>query len=286
MSKDTVIEAGYLGSASRKLEMLRFLNQPVPGTTPIVTRTPYPELGLIQEVDGSGKAAYNAFFAKAQRRFSRGLTYLASYTWSRSIDDASAIRFHDGDMQFPQDSNCVRCERGLSNFHIAHRFVTSALYELPLRGGAVWGGWQLGAIFTAQTGFPFTVTTGADTAGIGSGVSRPNATGASASLAPGQRSTEQYFNTAGFVLQAPGSFGNLGRNNVIGPGLATLDASAMKNFSLREGRAFQLRLESFNAMNHPNWGLPGASMAAADFGKIRQIRTSMREIQVAAKFVF
>jgi Carboxypeptidase regulatory-like domain/TonB dependent receptor len=286
LSSNTVIEAGYMGSASRKLEMLRFLNQPVPGTTPVVTRTPYPELGLIQEVDGSGTAAYNSFFAKAERRFSRGLTYLASYTWSRSIDDASAIRFHDGDMQFPQNSNCIRCERGLSGFNIAHRFVMSALYDLPMRRRAVWGGWQLGSILTAQTGFPFTVTTGGDTASIGNGVSRPNATGADPTLPASQRSTEQYFNTTAFVLQAPGSFGNLGRNNLIGPGLVTLDGSAIKEFSIREGRSVQLRFEAFNALNHPNWGLPGASMSAADFGKIRQTRTLMREIQIAAKFVF
>ena len=123
----------------------------------------------------------------------------------------------------------------------------------------------MGAIFTAQTGFPFTVTTGGDTAGIGNGVSRPNATGATATLPASQRSPERFFNTSAFVLQAPGSFGNVGRNNVIGPGLATLDASAMKNFSLTEGRAFQLRFETFNAMNHPNWGLPGASMGCHRF---------------------
>jgi hypothetical protein len=266
--------------------MLRFLNQPVPGTTPVVARTPYPELGLVQEVDGSGKASYNAFSAKAQRRFSRGFTYLASYTWSRSIDDASAIRFHDGDMQFPQDSNCIRCERGLSGFNVGHRFVASALYELPLRRESLRGGWQLGSILTAQTGFPFTVTTGVDTAGLGNGVSRPNATGAPSSLPSDKRSTERFFNTDVFLLQPAGSFGNLGRNNLIGAGLASLDASLIKTFHVTEGHTLQFRLEAFNALNHPNWGLPGANMSAADFGKIRQTRTAMRELQVAAKYVF
>src|SRR5207247_8612853 len=95
----------------------------------------YPELGLIQEVDGSGKANYNALSAKLQRRFAQGLTYLFGYTWSRSIDYGSAIRVHSSDLLFPQNSNDLRAERGLSSFNVDHRATTAVLYELPVGSG-------------------------------------------------------------------------------------------------------------------------------------------------------
>ncbi len=113
---------------SRRLESLRVFNEAIPGATgSVASRSPYPELGRIQEVDGSGKANYNALSVKLQRRFSKGLTYLFGYTWSRSIDTGSAIRVHDTDTLFPQDSYNLRGERGLSSFDTAHRSVTSVL---------------------------------------------------------------------------------------------------------------------------------------------------------------
>lgn len=110
--------------------------------------------------------------------------------------------------------------------------------------------------------------------------------GADSALPPDVRSTERFFNANAFVLQPSGSFGNLGRNNLIGPGLSTLDASVIKNFRITEGPTIQLRFEAFNPANHPNWGLPGATISGADFGKICQTRTAMRELQIAAKYVF
>src|SRR5205807_2154024 len=168
---DTALEIGYLGSVSRRLESLRAFNEAYPTadtTLPVALRSPYPELGRFQEVDGSGKANYNALSAKLQRRFSKGLTYMFGYTWSKSIDYGSAIRVHDTDVLFPQSSYNLHAERGLSSFNQDHRAVTSVLYDLPvgkgrrfLGGGgivdAIIGRWQLGSIFTVQSGFPATV---------------------------------------------------------------------------------------------------------------------------------
>src|SRR5262249_60116540 len=115
---DIALEVGYIGSVSRKLESLRSFNDPIPSPTgTIASRTPYPELGRFQEVDGSGKANYNALSVKLQRRFSKGLTYLFGYTWSKSIDQGSAIRVHDTDVLFPQNTYTLRPERALSTFH-------------------------------------------------------------------------------------------------------------------------------------------------------------------------
>src|SRR5262249_17334885 len=140
-------------------------------TGTIASRTPYPELGRIQEVDGSEKAHYNALSEKLQRRFSKGLTYLFGYTCSRSIDSGSPFRVHKTDLLFPQYGYDLRNERGLSSFNVAHRSVTSLLYQLPFGKGrrfinqnsavdAVLGGWEIGSIFTLQTGFPETAVAG------------------------------------------------------------------------------------------------------------------------------
>src|SRR5437773_2567638 len=118
------------GSASRMSDSLRAFNESIPGADgKVLDRAPYPEIGRIQEVDGSGKASYNSLGAKLQRRFSAGLTYLVGYTWSRSIATASAIRNHGGDTLFPQNSYHLREEKALSGSHTTHRAVTSVLYD-------------------------------------------------------------------------------------------------------------------------------------------------------------
>ncbi len=264
---DTALELGYIGSVSRKLESLRSFNDAIPGPTgTVASRSPYPELGRIQEVDGSSKANYNALSVKLQRRFSRGLTYLFGYTWSRSIDYGSAIRVHGSDLLFPQNSYDLRAERGLSSFHTPHRAVTSVLYELPFGKGrrfisqsrvaaAALGGWEVGSIFTLQSGFPQTVIAGP-------------------------------VNTDAFVLQPFGTFGTAGRNTIITPGVIQWDFSAHKDFRVAEKHTLQFRFEAFNFPNHPNWGNPEPTRTSPSFGQIRSTRTNMRELQLALKYMF
>ncbi len=298
LNRVTVVEAGYMGSVGRKLESLRAFNESIPGATgSVLSRAPYPEFSRIQEVDGSGKSSYNALSAKVQRRFSQGFTYLLGYTWARSIDTASAIRNHGGDTLFPQNSYCISCERGLSSFHVAHRMVTSALYELPFGKGrrfmntggianAVLGGWEIGSIITLQSGFPITVTTGRDQSNTGAGFDRPNAKGQDVPLSRGQQDPERFFNTDAFEIEPFGTFGNVGRNTLIGPGLISWDFSTLKKFTVREGHHVEFRFEAFNFPNHPNWGNPTTAANNVNFGKIRGTRTNMRELQFALKYVF
>ncbi len=297
---DTALEVGYMGSVSRRLESLRAFNEAYPTADPtlsVASRSPYPELGRIQEVDGSGKANYNALSVKLQRRFSQGLTYLFGYTWSRSIDYGSAIRVHDTDVLFPQSSFNLRAERGLSSFNQAHRAVTSVLYDLPVgkgrrflnQGGvadAIIGGWELGSIFSVQSGFPQTAVDNKDQSNTGITYDRPNATGQSAVLPRDVRNPGRWFNTAAFALQPFGTFGTAGRNTIVTPGSIQWDFSVHKQFRVVENQALQFRLEAFNFPNHPNWGNPDASITSSTFGRINSTRTSMREIQVALKYMF
>jgi hypothetical protein len=298
---DTALEIGYIGSVSRRLEMLRAFNEAYPTADPtlsVAIRSPYPELGRIQEVDGSAKANYNSLSVKLQRRFSKGLTYMTGYTWSKSVDDGSAIRVHDTDVLFPQSSYNLHAQRGLSSFHQSHRAVTSVLYDLPVgrgrrflnRGGAadaIVGGWELGSIFTLQTGFPMTVTDGGkDQSNTGITYDRPNATGQYAILPGGVRNPQRWFNTDAFKLQPFGTFGTAGRNTVITPGSVQWDFSVHKEFRVLEGQALQFRFEAFNFPNHANWGNPDNAITNSSFGTITSTRTNMREMQVALKYTF
>jgi hypothetical protein len=299
LANNFLLEVGYLGSVGRKLESLRAFNESLPGATgSVLSRAPYPEFGRIQEVDGSGRSSYNGLSVKVEKRFSAGLSFVSGYTWSKSIDNASAIRNHDGDTLFPQNSYDLSAERGLSGFHVSHRMVNSGLYELPFgkgrrwlnRGGVsnvIFGGWEFGSLFNIQTGFPVTMTTGRDQSNTGAGFDRPNTVpGQTANLDRGERNADRWFNTAAFVVQPFGTFGNTGRNTIISPGIVQWDASLLKSFRFLENKSVQFRFETFNAANHPNLGSPNTSVINANYGRITGTRTNMRELQFGLKVIF
>jgi hypothetical protein len=218
-----------------------------------------------------------------------------AYTWSKSIDETSGVRTQDSDTLFSQDGNCMRCERGLSAFDNRHRLVVSGLYDLPVGKGrpvdmrnrfvnGVAGGWQLGSIVTWRSGFPLNPSAGVNRANTNINVDRPDATGISQSRE--NRSTAQWFNVAAFALAPLYSFGNAARNSVTGPPGFTMDFSAHKDFRIREGHALQFRMEAFNFLNHPVWGLPNANFSSPQFGRITSTSGSMRQMQLALKYTF
>jgi hypothetical protein len=298
LGHEFVLEFGYLGSLSRKLESLRAVNETLPGTTSIASRVPYPEFGRIQLVDNGANGAYDSGSVKLTKRFSSGFSLLTSYTYSRSVDDSSGIRVQGFDTLFPQNSYCLKCEWGLSAFDTRHRMATSMLWELPIGKGrkvnvnngflnAVVGGWQMGAIWTVQSGFPQTITIGGtDRSGAGGLFDRPNATGVSAYV--DNPTPSRWYNPAAFVLQPAGTFGNVGRNTAIGPGIFALDFSAHKEFQMpySEQHALQFRFEAFNALNHPVWGGPNANTQSGGFGTVTGTAINMRELQLALKYIF
>ena len=299
LGHDFVLEFGYLGSISRKLEFLRAVNEALPGTVGSVqSRVPYPNFGRIQLVDNSANGNYNSGLVKITKRFSSGFTVLSSYTFAKSIDESSGIRVQGQDTLFPQNSYCRRCERALSAFDTRHRFVTSALWNLPVGRGrrldvrnavanAVVGGWQAGFVWTVQTGFPQTVTIGGtDRSGAGGLFDRPNATGASPYL--DNQTPSAWFNRAAFVLQPAGTFGNVGRNSIVGPGFFTLDFSAHKEFRMPylEQHTLQFRFEAFNVLNHPVWGAPNTNIQSPAFGTVNGTAVAMRQLQLALKYLF
>lgn len=296
--RDTVLEIGYLGSVTRRLQQFHNFNAPDPSPTGSVqSRAPWPEFGRVFQVSGFGKADYNSFSAKLQRRFSGGLTYLTSYTWSKSMDTGSGIRVPPGDSLFMQDEWCQSCDHALSGFNTAHRFVTSLLFELPFGKGkkmlhragplnTIAGGWQLGSIVTLQTGFPINIVAGKDQSNSGHQFDRVDATGQPTALPRGSQDPQRFFNTGAYVLQAFGLYGNSGRNTLIGPGVINWDFSSIKKINLWERVGLEFRFEAFNTPNHPNWGMPNPTFTSASFGRVTSTSTSMRDLQFGLKLNF
>jgi Carboxypeptidase regulatory-like domain len=308
--QNLAFEIGYLGSVSRKLESLRAVNEAIPGPTgSVISRSPYPNFGRIQLVDNGGRGNYNSLGMKLTKKYSSGLSALVSYTYAKSIDETSGIRVNDGDTLFPQNSYCMRCERGLSSFDTRHRGVTSILYDLPVGKGrkmeisnralnAVAGGWQVGSIVTLSTGFPLTVVSGSDRSNTGAGFDRPNYNqGVDPNL--DNHDPTRWFNPGAYTVQTFGTFGNVGRNTLISPSIFGLDFSTLKNFQINETNTLQFRFEAFNLPNHPNWGNPDTNAGqivrdaagnitngGGNFGVIGGTRTNMRNLQFALKYIF
>jgi hypothetical protein len=304
LGKSTTLEAGYSGSQSRHLANLINAAQPLPGSTPIVTRLPYPEFGAagIQFLKDDGVGNYNGFGAKVSQRFGSDLTTLFSYTWSKSLDDGSAIRGPGNDF-VAQDARCRACDYGYSAFDVPHRFVASVLYNLPFGKGRhflnhggivnqVVGGWQVSTITTLQSGST-TETASWDSAGV---VFSPNGNRTNCFAGVNQLmdnpTAAQYYNPAAFYNTVAPEFGNCARNNLRGPKQVNIDFSTFKDFRIAERQALQFRLEMFNAPNHVELGTPntgwGSSNKApsASFGTITSTRANMRQIQFALKYNF
>ena len=289
LGKSRMVEVGYVGSKGTGLIGARDINQPQPTPAPTYLR-PVPQFEDINLLESIGNSIYHSLQARFQQRLDFGLSLLASYTWSKSIDNGSSFFSSAGDPNFPQNSYDLRAERGLSNFDVRHRLAVSYSYDLPFGKGRVLGGWQSFGILQFQTGQPFTVAllpdfdnsnTGRSSLGFGNN-DRPNA------IADPHLSDPvpaQWFNTKAFAIPPRGNFGNSGRNILQGPGLSTVNLSLIKNVTIRERATVQFRLETFNLFNRTNFGLPDNFVGSPTFGQITSAG-SPRRLQFGLKLLF
>ena len=288
LNSHLAVMAGYFGSKGSHLILRRNINQPVNGVRPFPTLSPTSPIlpgtpvGNITEVDGTGNSNYNALWLAATQRLTRGLRFNASYTWSKSLDYNS---FSTGGI-IAQDSYNLRAERGLSDFDARHRFVFSAIYDLPFSGNQFIEGWQSSVIVQSQSGSPINIVTNDSTVNGVPGTLRPDVTGPINIIG----SVDRWFDTS--VFTAVPRFGNLGRNVVIGPGFNNTDFSIIKNTEIRENMRLQFRAEFFDLFNHANFGPPGNVVGTPAFGRIVATRFptgesgSSRQIQFALKLLF
>jgi len=307
------IMAGYFGSKGTNLRIARNVNQfvnavrPFPKLSPNSPILPGSTVGNIIEVDSAGNSSYNSLWLSATKRLSHGLQFLASYTFSKSLDYNSL----SSQGVIVQDSNTIRADRGLSDYDARHRFVVNTIYDLPFKGNRAVEGWQLSTIVQLQSGNPVNILAGGVSfTGLANTV-RPDVAGPINVIgSPNQWFTNTVCDPrvaggcpAGAVFVIPATvsggstvfhFGDLGRNVVIGPGFSNVDFSVIKTTKLRESLRVQFRAEMFDLFNHANFGQPGriAAINSTSFGVITNTRFatgdsgSSRQIQFALKFLF
>ena len=268
LSPDVVTRMELIGIPPAVAQFL--YNNQLWASIPSVVRTPYFGFAQLFQAEDVVSSNYHSLQAKLDKRFSHGLSFLASYTWSHSIDGASVF-FGSGANAttiFPQNNYNLKAERGSSDFDIRHRLSWSFTYDVPTLHAVprlLGTGWQLGGILTLQTGQPFSVLTGEGLSGTGLGNDRPDLVG---NPNAGPHSVRQWFNTNAFVLNQPLTFGDAGRNIVTGPGYSDFDFSILKNVKIHERLNAQFRAEFFNITNHPVFALPSNILAAPNFGAL------------------
>jgi hypothetical protein len=309
-----MIDLAYVGTKGTHLAGTRNINQ----ENPLTQVSPYPEFGSILEVEPRANSIYNALQFRSEKRVRQGLAFLAAYTWSRSIDDDSAVFSGSVGQGIPQDPYDFRSDRALSDFQVENRFSLSYLYDLPFGTGRKWfstpgvinrvfGSWQTAGIATMQTGSPFTVNL--EPSGLASAsltafaypyrpdlVSDPNKAGLVAAnpgcSAPAQIHTpNNWFNPCAFASPQNPLLGTAGRNVVIGPGLNNLDFSLVRDIPFHhEGDRLQLRFEFFNIFNIPHFDIPGDTFGTPALSEVQSANKygtrPPRQIQLGLKYIF
>ncbi len=283
----------YFGSKIVGADNTTLQNIPEPGPGPIDARRPTPSLSGIPTIHWGGYSSYQAMTARLERRYAAGATFDLSYTWSKSIDDASSPGPTFYESNFPQNVRDVASgEKALSSFDHRHRFVVSYIYELPGVREHRWKwlshltqGWKTTAIGTLQSAAPFTENLPTDNANIGAGPSqRPDVL-----RDPNQisgRSPQKWFDTAAFAMPAPFTFGNSGRNLARADTLTNVDFSVLKDTAIREEMNLQFRAEFFNVFNQTNLAdAPGRIAFTPNFGRFFRAENP-RQIQLGLKLIF
>jgi hypothetical protein len=309
------VEAGYLGSkltrlgvpdinlnqlTTEQLKLGSLLTQQVANpfygqvpagsslATPTIARAQllraYPQYTTVTLYrNNTGHSTYHSFQSRIERRFARGLTFSAAYTFSRLIDDAGAV-FDSAVLTGPvanfqvADSYNKRLEKDVSTGNVPNIFSFGGVYELPfgrgrshqLRGWTDWvaGGWQLAGLVRMQSGSPLAVTQATNlNAFAGFGIQRPNRV-ADPTLPSDQRTTGRWFNTAAFAQAPQFTIGNSSRNPVVGPGYRVADVMIGKTFAMTDRFRTEFRAEAFNVTNTPPLGNPNVSFGNAAFGSI------------------
>jgi hypothetical protein len=258
------------------------------------------------EITSIANSSYNALEASVRKRFSHGLSFLVSYTWSKAIDDVSSFNITGsaakpvaGENDLAQDPFNLAAERGLSLFDARNRFVGSYVWALPFwthpQNWYQWGlgGWQLDGIGTLMSGTPFTVFDSNDVAAQGTApeitgfsAQRPNLVG---NPNNGPRTVNSWLNSSAFQRLDPtanaGQFGTEGRNVNVGPAYADWDFGALKNFKVTESTHIQFRVELFNILNRTNFRLPDSDISSPTFNYILAA-SAPRQVQFALKFIY
>ncbi len=278
-----VAEVGYSGSKSSHFDSPRTVNPFVPGTT----RRIYPQYGPVENISLDAAGTYHGLLTKIEKRFSKGMTFLQTYTWSKTMFDSFACC----GAQRHNNPYAWRLEKGLGESDQRHRGTTAFLYELPFYAGKrdlkaqLLGGWQMNGNLTLETGMPMHPTQALKP--VDDGCPRCNHRPdriSDGNLDSSVRTLDRFFDTGAFAL-ARGRYGNSGRNVLTSPGLVNLDFAVFKNFHVTERKEIQFRWESYNVTNTPAFNPPTLEISSGNYGRITSAGLG-REMQFALRFQF
>jgi Carboxypeptidase regulatory-like domain/TonB dependent receptor len=297
LTNSMVVRGAYVGAHGNHLNINLDENVAVPGAGAVPARRPYPGYGQVSSWEPRGPSEYNALQVSVEKRMNHGLSFLGAYTYGKSLDDSAGGNSSTGESRINiQNPQNLRADYGLSNFDIRQRFTLSTVYQVPFGHGrqflsnanrvvdAIAGGWQISSILTLQGGMPFSISMATATDNTGT-FQRPNRV-CDGNLPSGQQSIKDWYNLTCFVAPPIYTFGNTGRNVLIGPRLETWDLGTDKDFRFTERVGLQFRAEFFNALNHANFGLPNASIGSTAAGTITTVITNARQVQFALRLHF
>jgi hypothetical protein len=257
----------------------------VPGNSTVgntQARRRYQDYSRIGHYESGNNTNYHSLQLNAEKRFGHGLSVLASYTFSKKLDDYGWSNPYDR-----------RFDYGLSREDVPHNFKLSNVWQVPTfqapRGvGKLVNGWMVNSIVTWQSGFPFTITSGRDNSFTGVNRDRADFLGGQADLGsdrPHGEMVARYFDTSKFVPNAIGTFGNSGKNILRGPKFFNVDFGLLKNTAVTERFTVQFRAEFFNIFNNVNFNAPNTNQSSAQFGRITSA-LDPRILQFGLKMVF
>jgi hypothetical protein len=318
LGKDTSLEFGYLGSRGFHLQRSHLINNAPPGPGPIGPRRPFKTLTFIPNtvlppssasnaviqsttfpvstinlLENTAQSWYDAGYINVRRRYSRGLSFLANYTYAKNLTNAPDFRSAMDEAATPQNNNNLNAEKG-PGCDVRHRFALSSVYDIPAFRRREWlrlatQGWHLSTVYQVQSGMPFTISVFGDTANsgtvLGENPIRANVTGQPI-FGRGTHTAAEWFSPAAFAAPPAFTFGNAGRNSVYGPPLQSLDFALARSLSLTERATLQFRAEAFNSLNKANLGTPNRFVNTPQFGTITMAMTPGRELQVSARLSF
>jgi hypothetical protein len=307
LGSNLVVNASYVGSRGYHLSRRNDLNNALPEIRPDGTKfyaaglpRRNPRLGGNQHVSTDADSWYHGLQLDLNQRWSNGLRYRVSYTYSKNIDTALGTSANEatGLDDIAQDVFDLGADRGLSGFDVRNNFVVNLTYDVPGRNlpgaaGLILGDWQTSTIVTMTDGTPFTAVIGfSRSRNRGrTPTDRPN-------LAPGASNNpvlggpDRYFDASVFLLPPVGTYGDLGRSTLIAPGLITVDLNLVRVFTLPKGVALHVRGDVFNLLNRANFGLPDRVLFEASgqprpaAGRITTTTTTARQAQLSVRLVF
>jgi len=280
--------ASYIGTKGLSLDLLRAPNRGPTGVT-IDGVQPF-----IWQSSGADSILQAASF-RLRKRLSQGFGLGGTYTFSKSMDNASSLGGGGGVVA--QNDKDLNAEWGRSSFDVRHRFTGDFSLELPFGPNRRWlnkegvtsqfiGGWMLNGTISFASGQPFTARVVGAVSDVANGVNgtlRANYSGAP--IAVTDPTTLLFFNTAAFSMPAAGTFGNAGRNTITGPASSAFNLGLMKNFTLRGTRGLTVRVQANNVLNTPVWGSIDTVINSPTFGQVTSVR-SMRSVQLVLRVNF